>query len=415
MNSPVVSARFADPVEPDVFLTRDPRAGDRRTLAVLSRHSEGTAVQTGAEMRQSALVDALRRTGPVDVLSINALRAAVSCARRCPPCAAMLMTTPEGTLPVPHNWYYCRRTADQVRQFLDAHPYPVVVTSHIWLSQYLPAIRAAGTARLVVDLHNAEADLQDELSAHPWWPRLRDPEVPEQVGVRFVEAGMVAAADVVTVPSEADRERLRRRYAPTAPIVVLPNAVPVAAGSRPVVARRPVSCFFLGALDYFPNTLAALEIVTGIGPAIAAAAPGLPVVVAGRRPVPVLAEAAAGGVVDLVADPPDAEPFFTGSLLIVPLRNGGGTRLKILQAFAAGCPVVSTAKGMEGIDALDGVHYLAAETSGEFAAAVAAVLADPASDLRRRQAAWDLVRSRYSRDALADLVVSTAELSAVER
>lgn len=397
------------------FLTRDPRAGDRRTLVVLSRYGEHSTVQTGAEMRQTALVGALRADGPVDVLSIDALRRAVNCAERCDGCPDLAMMTPEGALPVPHNWYYCRRAAAQLEHFLATNPYPTVVTSHIWLSQYLPAIRAGGPTRLVVDLHNAEADLQDELMDHPQWNDLRDPEVPVQVGVSYVESAMVAAADVVMVPSAVDRDRLHRRYGPAAPVVVAPNAVPVAEGSRPVTARRPDTCFFLGALDYFPNTLAGLEILTGIGPAVAAAAPGLRILVAGRRPVPALVSAAVHSPAELVADPPDAEPYFDGSVLIVPLRNGGGTRLKILQAFAAGCPVVSTAKGMEGIDAVDGVHYLAAEDAGEFAAAVARVVGDPVEDLRRRQAAWDLVRSGYSHEALARLVTGALAPATTER
>ena len=72
----------------------------------------------------------------------------------------------------------------------------------------------------------------------------------------------------------------------------------------------------------------------------------------------VLARKAEAGPVRLTADLEDAGQLFRDSVLLVPLDCGGGTRLKVLQAFAAGCPVISTAKGMEGIAAGQAIHYL---------------------------------------------------------
>jgi glycosyltransferase involved in cell wall biosynthesis len=157
---------------------------------------------------------------------------------------------------------------------------------------------------------------------------------------------------------------------------------------------------FIGALAYFPNVLAALEIAGGIGSAIRAVAPDLRLVVAGRHPPSLVADALRGTEVDLVADPADVRPLFERSILLVPLRLGGGTRLKILEAFGYGVTVISTPKGIEGIDADDRVHYLRASTAAEFARAVIEVIRNPVADLRRRQRAWELARSRYSWDAL---------------
>jgi glycosyltransferase involved in cell wall biosynthesis len=255
----------------------------------------------------------------------------------------------------------------------------------------------------VVDLHNAEADLYREMVAHPDWPRaghIPDPQGRLVPAIDRLERALVRTADLVTVASDPDRQRLRRRYGGHPPIAVLPNAVPMLDCHRPALAAPPRAAVFIGALAYFPNVLAALEIAGGIGSAIRAVAPDLRLVVAGRHPPSLVADALRGTEVDLVADPADVRPLFERSILLVPLRLGGGTRLKILEAFGYGVTVISTPKGIEGIDADDRVHYLRASTAAEFARAVIEVIRDPVTDLRRRQRAWELARSRYSWDAL---------------
>jgi glycosyltransferase involved in cell wall biosynthesis len=77
------------------------------------------------------------------------------------------------------------------------------------------------------------------------------------------------------------------------------------------------------------------------------------------------------------------------------VRHGSGTRLKLLEYFAAGLPVVSTAKAAEGLEAQDGVHLRLADTPGEIAAAVRALHADPVAAARLGEAARNLVASRY--------------------
>ena len=112
------------------------------------------------------------------------------------------------------------------------------------------------------------------------------------------------------------------------------------------------------------------------------------------------------------ADVPEIGPYLErASLLAVPLDSGGGTRLKILEAFAAGLPVVSTAVGAEGIDARHDEHLLLAERD-RFAAMLLEAFADPARTTRLATAARALARAQYdwpmvgarACDAVLDLV-----------
>ncbi|WP_125774296.1 glycosyltransferase [Antribacter gilvus] len=376
----------------DKVLRQDPRAEDGpRLLILLARYDEGVA-EGGAELRQAGLVSALRRLFPADVLSIADLRELKGCGNRC---------VQSGTDPCnpERPWPYCGIAEVALGQLLDGSKYAAVMLSHVPTHQYIRAVREHSDAPLLIDFHNAEADLEQEIMAHPDYSLLRADDADEWTGMEGVERFMVESADAVTVPSAVDLQRFIRRYGERR-VEVVPNAVVVPASMPQEHHFTPSSCFFLGVLDYFPNTRAALEIIEGIGPAIAEEFPSMRVQVAGRRPPEQLTKAASVSPVELIANVADARPLFKDSVLLVPLDCGGGTRLKVLEAFAAGCPVISTAKGMEGIAADPGVHYLEAEDIDSYVSALRQIIAEPSEDLRRRRNAFGLVRSTYSWEAL---------------
>ena len=98
----------------------------------------------------------------------------------------------------------------------------------------------------------------------------------------------------------------------------------------------------------------------------------------------------------VVGEVPDVTPYLAvSSVCVVPVRFGSGTRLKVLEAFAHRVPVVSTALGVEGIDAVSGRHLLVSDDAEGFAAACAAILDDPDLRIRLADAAYDLWRQRY--------------------
>jgi glycosyltransferase involved in cell wall biosynthesis len=101
------------------------------------------------------------------------------------------------------------------------------------------------------------------------------------------------------------------------------------------------------------------------------------------------------------------------TVLPIPLFSGGGTRYKALEAFAAGVPVVSTAKGIEGIDVRPGEHYLPAESAPEFAAAIQRLCERQELRAELRARARELVESRYSRPVITQgMVEALTELPA---
>jgi glycosyltransferase involved in cell wall biosynthesis len=153
-------------------------------------------------------------------------------------------------------------------------------------------------------------------------------------------------------------------------------------------------------LDFMERTL----------PQIQRAVPETTLAIVGRRPSDRLRDAARAAGAEVTGTVDDVRPFVAeGSVYIVPLRVGGGTRLKIFEALAMGKAVVSTAIGAEGLPLVDGEHFVRADEPGAFAHAVITLLRDPA---RRRALGADgrrLVEERYSWPQVARAFTSTCE------
>jgi glycosyltransferase involved in cell wall biosynthesis len=167
---------------------------------------------------------------------------------------------------------------------------------------------------------------------------------------------------------------------------------------RPLAAREvPQRLVFTGSMDWFPNEDAILYFVEAILPRIRAEIDGITLTVVGRNPSARLRAAVepAGVVVTGTVD--DVRPYVDeAALYIVPLRAGGGTRLKIFEALSMGKAVVSTKVGAEGLALTPGRDVVIADEPDAFAASVVALLRDPARRFAIGRAGRQLVQSRYS-------------------
>jgi glycosyltransferase involved in cell wall biosynthesis len=210
-----------------------------------------------------------------------------------------------------------------------------------------------------------------------------------------MERRAVEIADTILAVSEEDAAYFADLGAKR--VVLVPNGVDCAAydGPRELRSTRP-TILYVGALGWPPNASAARYLATDVLPIVRRAVADARVVIVGRNPpADLLALARDNGNVEIAADVPDVAPYFRDAdVLAVPLETGGGTRLKILEAFAAGLPVVSTPVGCEGIAADDGRHLVIAERA-HFAAAVASLMLDPARGRALAARAKLLAQTRY--------------------
>jgi polysaccharide biosynthesis protein PslH len=177
------------------------------------------------------------------------------------------------------------------------------------------------------------------------------------------------------------------------------------------VPRRPRHLVFTGSMDWLPNIDGMKFFVEQVLPRIRSSFPDVTLAIVGRDPVAEvreLAEADPGITVTGRVD--DVRPAMEeGAVFVVPLRVGGGTRLKIYEALAMECPVISTSVGAEGLPLENGREILLADDPDAFAAAVVRVLTEPelATSLARRGA--EVVRARFGWDRAADEFVRICE------
>lgn len=177
---------------------------------------------------------------------------------------------------------------------------------------------------------------------------------------------------------------------------VVPNAIDVASYRREYGARVPVSVVFTGALTYFANYDAAAYLISEVWPLIREAQPDAQLKITGSTSGVDISPYASTAGVCFTGYVDDVRPVVAQSCVAaVPLRKGGGTRLKILEAMALGTPVVATRKGAEGLNVTHGQNILLADEPGEFARHVLSLFADAALHARIAEGGRQLVAEQY--------------------
>lgn len=207
------------------------------------------------------------------------------------------------------------------------------------------------------------------------------------------EATMYPRLAAVAAMSAVDADHIRR-LAPSARVVVLPNGVDTVALTPGPVREQARHLLFVGSPTHAPNLDAACWLLEAIWPSLKARHPELTLTLANLDHPQVRRRLGDG--VECTGRLPDLTPLYRrADIALAPLRAGSGTRLKILEAFALGVPVVSTPLGHEGLEVTPGAHLLSADGAEAFIAAVEGLLAD--ADRRRHLAvqARRLVETRY--------------------
>ena len=206
-------------------------------------------------------------------------------------------------------------------------------------------------------------------------------------------------ADVIWVASERERENFNG-IVPLERVKFVPNPISRLGEVSADGAIRAVA--FVGWYGHAPNEAAALELITEVMPAIRRAGGPQRLIVIGREPTPAM-RASADSQVDtqITGEVPDALAVLAeAGLLVLPIRSGGGTRIKVLEAASIGVPIVSTHVGVEGLELEPGRHFLVAETPQQFADAVLTLVGDAALRSHLVAEARLLVEARYSPEAV---------------
>lgn len=276
---------------------------------------------------------------------------------------------------------YARRLADVLgRQVFD-----VIHVEGIEMAPYLEIVEQARPRPLVVfDDHNCEVLLQQrvfltDLRIPTRWPGAVYSLVQWR-RLRRYEAHVCRRADRVVAVSDADAAALLK-LVPGLEISVVPNGI----DTRVYRPETPgVSCqgentlVFTGTMDFRPNVDGVLWFARRVLPRVQEEVPGVRLVIVGQRPHRRLDYLRSNPAIELTGWVEDVRPHIGhAAVYVAPLRMGGGTRLKLLEAMAMGKAVVATRLGAEGFPVTDGRELLLADSPADFAAAVVALLRAP--------------------------------------
>ena len=250
---------------------------------------------------------------------------------------------------------------------------------------------------VVVDSHNIDYDLARQYARYGTSLVRRFYAEANWRKLRREELATYRDADGVYLCSAADEQRLLSDV-PGVRTAVIPNAADVEYYQPHATDPRPDghTVVFFGYLSYVPNIDGVIYFVKDIWPRIAEAHPQSRCKIVGGRPPPSLL-ALAGPRIELTGFVSDLRPHLAAAAaVVVPLRLGGGTRLKIVEAMAMGKAIVSTTLGAEGIEAISGRDILIEDEPAAFAAAVSRLLAEPGLAARIGRSARQLAVERYA-------------------
>jgi len=259
----------------------------------------------------------------------------------------------------------------QLGAALDGELYALGMVEHFWCSSYAPLLRAH-CQRLYLDLHNAESLWQKRMQqAAPFWLR--------PIHQRFVSAAealelqILPQFDGILATSQAEADFVANRLSGL-PLTVVPNTLKPQ--PLPEAEKKP-AIVFSGNMEYAPNQQAAIYFAREIWPMIRKRYPAYTWKVVGKSANLLRHPLGNISAVEFVNDPEDAMMEIAESrVAVVPLKAGAGTRLKILEAWAAGSPVVSTSLGAEGLCFTQGVDILIEDEPTAFANSVCKLIED---------------------------------------
>jgi polysaccharide biosynthesis protein PslH len=320
------------------------------------------------------------------------------------------------------DWLFTSPADQQLRQALNAFQPTRLICSEIWLYRYLPTLRQycdRNSCILILDNHNVEGDPKRFTpSGYPSSATEIKQTARKLEQIQTLERQWLKSVDQTWACSSIDVALLKQLYdrqlSPNK-LFVVPNGVnpdvyrPVKAGQhQPLEHLQPIThnVLFLARFSYVPNAEAAQILIDTIYPALKANYPQCRLLLVGSDPTAFMQQAAQVDANIMVTGAvPEVLPYLaSASVMVVPLLNGSGTRLKLLEAFASGCPVISTTKGAEGLDVQDGKQVLIRDIPAEMIQAVIDLWQNRDLAHQLTEQAYHHLQTHYAWEAVSDRI-----------
>lgn len=304
---------------------------------------------------------------------------------------------------------YSKEMSGLIRDAIASKPYDVLIASEVNMP-FLVSQLASETTGVPRILDAVEFALIKDAYTNTSAPGLRFRNWLTWMKLKGFTKSLLQKVDACTVPSEQEKRNLLEIVPGYSNVKIIPHSMDLSRYSGDYGTPRPNSLVYTGALTYHANFDAVDYFLREIYPHIKVKVPGVSMQVLGNTGNARLEEWKNDKSVTFPGLLYDVRPSLGQSWLsIVPLRVGGGTRLKIIESLAIGTPVVSTSKGAEGLDVTHGKNILIADTPVEFAKAVISILENPQFRETLSVEGRKLVQERYSATVMGNQFNSMLE------
>lgn len=297
--------------------------------------------------------------------------------------------------PLVQSYHYDINLARYVEALTSEQAYDIIHVEFPFMAPYLAAISSQSRAKRVLSMHNVESTRFGRELKFSSWSGRRLVLLTDRLLFRSWEERSVCQFDGILTVSESEQAWVSR-HAPGAQVEIIPNGADIDYFHASDPPGSSQALVFTGLMNHPPNVDAVVWFCDEVLPILHRKYPDLCFKIVGDKPATqVLALAKRRGV-HVTGQVPDIRPCLSDCLaLVVPLRSGGGTRLKILQGMAMQRPVISTRVGAEGLAVTPGVDILIGDTARDLADHVFSLLADPQLGERLGRAGRNLVETKY--------------------
>lgn len=314
--------------------------------------------------------------------------------------------------------YFSIKAADDLEALISSFMPDFLVIEELWLLPYLEAIGNL-SCHLIYDSHNVNAALFQEIqSASFKAQKISTKHSSESRLIKraaLLEQKIIIKANQTWVCSESEIASIESLYGKSSPIHLVPNGIDISKYElirkgqldyQHCIEPNPLTIAFMATFSYLPNSNAAKFLIDTIYPLVCEKHPSCRLLLVGKGPTQHMKEASHQSEGIIVTDEvPEVLPYLAASsVVVVPLQQGSGTRLKILEAFAAVRPVVSTSKGAEGLEVLDNQHLLIRNSSAGIVSAIDQIWSNTTLQKKLTNAAYKLVLDQYSWEAIGKRV-----------
>jgi sugar transferase (PEP-CTERM/EpsH1 system associated) len=303
--------------------------------------------------------------------------------------------------------YFYPELARAIRDLIIEEQIDILQIEHSFLAAYRSAVPMGSQCRTILSLHNIGSNQYQRIARTQTALVQRVAYSLKSFLITRMEKKSIAEFDhcLVVSPQEG---RLLENAVPATTFSVIENGIDCANIRFLAQPTNGKELLFIGVIGYPPNADAVLYFYKSILPLIRREIPEIRLTVVGNAPSVEIQRLASSDGISVTGYVDYPTPYYArASVCIVPLRAGGGTRLKILEAMAFGRPVVTTSIGCEGLEVRDGQQLLVGDTAEDFARQVLALLREPELRCRISTAARRLVEQHYDWPIIADKLLQT--------